>query len=116
MTSEAFKFYKDLVIHTGCQLGGLPAKHSRQAINAHHCIAEPAEKPTSGMAYLVNQKTIKKWKSTATGDNILAIDLIPWHLHKNHRTNLRIVSPPCVVGSYQYQKHSTHQKYKTLHV
>ena len=31
----------DLSQYGGCQLGGLPAKHSRQAIDNHHCIAEP---------------------------------------------------------------------------
>ncbi len=115
-TSEALKSYKDLVIHTGCQLGGLPAKQSRQAINDHHCIAEPAERPTSSMAYLLTRAVIKEWKSMAIGDNILPIDSIPWHLHRNRLANLRIVSPPCVVGSYNYQKHSTRQKYKVLYI
>ena len=114
--SETIKFYKDLVVHTGCQLGGLPAKHSRQVINDYHCIAEPAERPTSAMAYLVNQKAIKRWKATAIGRNMLAIDSIPWHLYQDRRTSLRILSPPCIVSSYHYQKHSTRQKYKTLYV
>ena len=34
----------DLLQYTGCQLGGLPVKHSRQAIDSHHCIVEPAER------------------------------------------------------------------------
>ena len=115
-TSEAVKFYKDLVVHTGCQLGGLPAKPSRRAINARHCIAEPAEMPTSGMAYLLTRAVVKQWKSMAISHNILSIDNIPWHLHKSRLANLRIVSPPCVVGSYHYQKHSIRQKYKVLYV
>ena len=114
ITSAAFKPYKDLIGHTGCQLGGLPAKHSRQVINDYHCIAEPAERPTSGMAYLVNQSAIKKLKATAIGCNMLAIDSIPWHLYQDRQTILRIVSPPCVVGSYKYQKYSTQQKYKVF--
>ena len=112
--SETIKLYKDLVVHTGCQLGGLPVKHSRQVINDYHCIAEPAERPTSTMTYLVNQKAMKKWKAAAMGCNMLAIDSIPWHLYQDHQTSLRIVSPPCVVGSYKYQKYSTHQKYKVF--
>ena len=114
ITSTAFKPYKDLIGYTGRQLGGLPSKPSRQAINPHHCIAEPAERPTSGMAYLVNQRSIKKWKATAIGRNMLAIDSIPWHLYRSHLADLRIVSPPCVVGSYKYQKYSTQQKYKVF--
>ncbi len=114
ITSAAFKPYKDLIGHTGRQLGGLPAKHSRQVINDSHCIAEPAERPTSGMAYLVNQSAIKKLKATATGRNMLAIDSIPWHLYQDRQASLRILSPPCVVSSYHYQKHSTQQKYKVF--
>ena len=114
--SEAVKYYKDLIEYTVCQLGGLPVKHSRQVINTHHCIASPAERLTSGMAYLVNQSAVKKWRSTAIDSNISAIDSIPWHLYKDCQINLRIVSSPCVVGSYNYHKHSTHQKYKTLYV
>ena len=113
--SEAVKYYKDLIEYTVCQLGGLPVKHSRQVINTHHCIASPAERPTSGMAYLLNQSAVKKWRSMAIDSNISAIDSIPWHLYKDCQINLRIVSPPCVVGSYNYHKHSTHQKYKTLY-
>ena len=113
--SEAVKFYKDLILHTRLQLGGLPVKQSRQAIGDHHCIAEPAEKPTSAMAYLINQTGVRKWRAKAIGHNILSIDDIPWHLHREHRTaNLRIVSLPCVVSSYNYQKYSLHEKYKVL--
>ncbi len=116
MTSEALKSYKDLIGYTARRLGGLPAKTSCQVINAHHCIAEPAERPTSGMAYLVNRRAIKEWKSAAISRSLLAIDSIPWHLHGNRLANLRIVSPPCVVGCYDYQKHSLQQKYKVLYV
>ena len=110
--SDMVKIYKDLIVHIGCQLGGLPARHSRQAVNAHHCIAEPAERPTSGMAYLVNQSAIKKWRATAIDRNVLEIDSIPYYLSKDRRASLRILSPPCVVGSYNYRKHSLQQKYK----
>ena len=116
MTSEALKSYKDLIGYTARQLGGLPAKHSRQVINDHHCIAEPAERPTSGMAYLVKRSAVKEWKSAAISRSLLAIDSIPWRLHGNRLANLRIVSPPCVVGCYDYQKHSLQQKYKVLYV
>ena len=113
-TPRALKSYKDLLGYAVCQLGGLPAKYSRQTMDDHHCLAEPAERPTSAMAYLLNRSVAKKWKSTAADHNTLAIDCIPWHLHRNHQAKLRFISPPCVVSSYNYHKYSTHQKYWNL--
>ena len=110
-TPGALKSYKDLLQYVGCKLGGLPVKHSWQPMTDHHCIVEPAERPTSGMAYLLNRSAVKKWKSTVADHNALAIDSIPWHLHRNHQAKLRLVSPPCVVSSYNYHKYSLHQKY-----
>ena len=109
--SGAVKLYKDISRYTASRLGGLPSQHNRQAIDESHCIVEPAEKPTSAMAYLLNQSTVKKWRSTAVAYNTLCIDSIPWYLHTNRQAHLRLISPPCVINSYNYQKFSLHQKY-----
>ena len=111
---KVIKLYKDLLEYTVCRLGGLPSRHNHQTISENHCIAEAAEKLTSGMAYLLKQSVAQKWKSAASDRNTLAIDSIPWHLHTNHQVNLRLISPPCVIGCYHYQQYSLHQKYYDL--
>ena len=111
-TSKVVKFScYDLLQYTGCQLGGLPVKHSRQAIDSHHCIAEPAEKPTSAMAYLVKQSTTMKWKRRALAKDSLAIDETPWELYKNERVKLRLITPPCVTATYNYLVYSARRGY-----
>ena len=108
------KSYKDLLHYTMLQLGGLPSRHSHQTINQHHYIDAPAEKPTSCMAYLLKRSAVQKWKSVASDRNAIAIDSIPWHLHTNHQADIRLISPPCVIGVDQYQRYSSHQKYRNM--
>jgi len=105
---EAFVSYRRLREYTTCQLGGLPVKHSQQRLDNYHCIAEPAEQHASAMGYLLNRSAVKAWKRAAIGKNILGIDDIPWHLHRNNKVRLRFVSPPCVRASYTYLKYSSH--------
>ena len=100
--------YKILNEYIGCKLGGLPVKHSHQPLGEYHCIAEPAEQNSSAMGYLLNRSFAEKWKRIAIAKNILAADVIPWHLYDNHEIGLRFISPPCIIASYIYMKHSTH--------
>jgi len=110
----AVKSYKNLLAYTTMQLGGLPSRNNHQAISEHYFITEPKEKPTSGMAYVLNRLVVEKWKTVATSRNTLAIDSIPWHLYTNRQAKLHLVSLPCVIGAYHYQKYSLHQKYYSL--
>ena len=109
--SGAVKLYKDISRYTACRLGGLPSQHNRQTIDESHCIVEPAEEPTSGAAYALNQSTVKKWRAVAVSCNLLPIDSIQWYLHTNRQAHLRLISPPCVINSYSYQKYSMSQRY-----
>ena len=103
---ELINLYKELTAYIEIQLGAVPSKHRRQAIGSHHCIAEPAEKPTSTMAYLINQTGVREWRAKAVAHNTLQIDGIPWPLYTDRRVCLRLVSLPCVITSRAYARYS----------
>ena len=87
------------------QFGALPEKTSLASITEHHCIAEPRYFTFSATAYLLKQPAAMEWKHEALVGNSLAIDDIPWHLYKNVRAKLRIITPPCSIpthSSFQY--------------
>ena len=108
---EQYKEYKTLYRYLRrymlMRFGALPEKTSLNLITKNHCIAEPKYEPYSTAAYLVNQSTVMKWKHEALAPNILAIDQIPWELHKNMQAKLRIITPPCATPTYSSFKYSS---------
>ena len=96
--------------YTLSQLGALPEKSSLDLITDHHCIAKPKHKPFLTMAYLVKQSTAMKWKHKVLGKNHLVIDEVPWELYRNKQVKLRLITPPCAIGTYNYIIYSARRR------
>ena len=103
----AKRYYQLLLIDTGIKLGALPKKTDLNVITHDHCIAEPAEQSLSATAYIVRPAAAVKWKQKALSANPLAIDEVPWGLHRNEQIKIRLVTPPCATATQIYLQYST---------
>ena len=97
-------FYQTL--DTLIKLGALPKKTDLNVITHDHCIAEPAEQSLSTTAYIIRSTATVKWKQKALSANPLAIDEVPWKLHRNGQVKLRLVTPPCATATQIYLQYS----------
>ncbi len=93
--------------YIACKVGGLPVGSSQQALYKNYNIAIPAEKPTSGMAYLLTADTSNKYKDNfsrmITNGEIVAAD----NFRRLYDIKLRILTPPCAIASLVYLKYSS---------
>ena len=96
--------------YTLSQLGALPEKSSLDLITDHHYIAKPKHEPFLTMAYLVKQSTAMKWKHKVLDKNHLVIDEVPWELYRNEKVKLRLITPPCAIGTYNYIIYSARRR------
>ena len=95
-----------LETNTVIELGMFPKEPTPNLITEHHCIAKPRGEVMSTTAYLLRQSAIAKLKQGLLSENSLAVDQIPWQLHKNGQIKLRIISPPCATTTYGYLKYT----------
>ena len=93
-------------IYAACQIGGLPVRPSQKKLFGDYDTAVPAERPTSGMAYLLTSAAADKWKGVVNSKDRMLIDAIPWHLYRQSSIKLRILTPPCVTASFHYLRNS----------
>ena len=99
-------------VYAACQIGGLPVRPSQQTLYKGYDMAIPAERMTSGMAYLLTSAAANKCKEVVNSEYRILIDSIPWHLHKQGDIKLRILTPPCVTASFRYLKNSARNSHK----
>ena len=95
-----------LTSYIACKIGALPIRASQQNLYEGYDIAIPAERPTSGMAYLLTAEMTKKVIESFNKKERVVIDIIPWHLYEKHSIKLRILTPPCVTASLIYLLYS----------
>ncbi len=102
-----------LTSYIACKIGALPLRVSQKNLYGGYDIAIPAERPTSGMAYLLTAEMTKKVIESFTKKERVVIDIIPWHLYQKYGIKLRILTPPCVTASLIYLLYSN-PKYRQL--
>ena len=93
-------------VYAACQIGGLPVRPSQKALYQGYDTAIPAEQPTSGMAYLLTLAAANKFKKVVNSKDSIFIDHVPWYLYEKGNIKLRILTPPCVKGSFVYLKNT----------
>ena len=99
-------FHEDICSYLACQVGALPIRSSQQTLYGNYDVATPAERPSSGMCYLLTLSTAYRWTKLVDRTNNRPIDFIPWYLHEKYGIRLRIVTPPCITASLTYLKTS----------
>ena len=93
--------------YIACKIGGLPVRSSQQNLCDGYDTAIPAERPTSGMAYLLTLNAANQLNKVINSIiGVHAVDIIPWYLHRRRSIKLRILTPPCVTASFSYLKNS----------
>ena len=93
--------------YVACKIGGLPVRSSQQNLCDGYDTAIPAEKPTSGMAYLLTIDAVSQLKKAINSMiGVPPIDILPWYLYRKRSIKLRILTPPCVTASFSYLKNS----------
>ena len=97
--------------YISCKAGCLPVGSSQQALYKNYDIAIPAEKPTSGMAYLLTSDASNKYEDNfsrmITNGKIVSADGCFWQLHEKYDLKLRILTPPCAVTPQVYLNYSS---------
>ena len=101
------KIDHEQVYYIACKIGGLPVRSSQQNLCDGYDTAIPAERPTSGMAYLLTLDAANQLnKAINSMLGVLPVDLLPWYLYRKRSIKLRILTPPCVTASFSYLKNS----------